>query len=179
MIESLTFLDFFTATCLIEVIMITIFRKTKPWGPGEKWSSINRWYTNLKWTAVILDILSIMIGFYISKFIYVYLIDKQLITKDNELVKFLGIVLCVQIIHDFLFYFLIIKRSSVGESQIMDEFIDYSKTVKLNAIVGDSIMYLLATPMLLYIYKNKKDVNILTSIISLYLIGYLIYQKEK
>lgn len=176
MIESLTFLHFFTATCLVELFMITVFRKVKR--PGEKWGSINQWYTNLRWTAVILDILSIMIGFYISKFIYLYLVEKNIITKEHELLKFLGIVLCVQIIHDFLFYFLIIQKSNKGDNPVMDEFIDYSETVGLNAVIGDSIMYILATPLLYYISKTTVDKNTFASILSLYLVGYLIYQKK-
>jgi hypothetical protein len=176
MIESLTFIHFFTATCLVELLMITVFRKVK--GPGEKWKSINRWYTNLRWTAVILDVLSLLIGFYISKFIYLYLVDKQIITKENELLKFLGIVLCVQIIHDFLFYFLVIQKSNKGESLVMDEFIDYSEKVGINAVIGDSIMYILATPILFYLSKIDQDKNTFASILSLYFIGYLIHQKQ-
>jgi hypothetical protein len=79
MIDSLTFLHFLTATLIVELIMITVFRKTTPWGSGAKWSSINRWYTNLGWTAVILDTLSVLIGFYIARYIYNYLLSHNYI----------------------------------------------------------------------------------------------------
>ena len=95
MIKDLTFLHFLTASVIVELFMLILFRFTK----SSK--AINNWYDNLGWTAVILDVLSILIGFYIAKFIYEYLVKKKYIDTDHELYKYLGLVLCVQIIHDF------------------------------------------------------------------------------
>ena len=175
MIKHITFLHFFTAACIVELFMVTIFRYSGI--RGNKWMAINNWYTNLRWTAVILDIISVLIGFYIAKFIYEYLVTTKLIDDKHELLKFLGIVVCVQIIHDFSFYFLVIKDSKMGSSLVMDEFIRYSKSVGINAVIGDSIMYLLATPLVFYLVNVKSDVNVFSSLVSLYLIGYFIYQK--
>ena len=175
MIKNITFLHFFTAACVVELFMITIFRYSGI--RGNKWMAINNWYTNLRWTAVILDIISVLIGFYIAKFIYEYLVTTKLIDDKHELLKFLGIVLCVQIIHDFSFYFLVIKDSKMGSSLVMDEFIRYSKSVSINAIIGDSIIYLLATPLVFYLVNVRTDVNVFSSLVSLYLVGYFIYQK--
>ena len=175
MIKHITFLHFFTAACIVELFMVTIFRYSGI--RGNKWMAINNWYTNLRWTAVTLDIISVLIGFYIAKFIYEYLVTTKLIDDKHELLKFLGIVVCVQIIHDFSFYFLVIKDSKMGSSLVMDEFIRYSKSVGINAVIGDSIMYLLATPLVFYLVNVKSDVNVFSSLVSLYLIGYFIYQK--
>ena len=177
MLDKVTFIHFFAAACIVELLIITIFRYSDI--RSNKWLAINNWYTNLRWTSVILDILSLLIGFYIAKFIYEYLVSINYITKTNELLKFLGIVLLVQIIHDFSFYFLVIKDSRLGSSLVMDEFIKYSKTVGVNAVIGDSIMYLLATPLVFYLVNVKQDINIFSSIVSLYLVGYLIYVKPK
>lgn len=176
MLNKVTFIHFFTAACIIELLFLYLFRFTYSPFTGI---AINNWYTNLRWTAVILDILSVLIGFYIAKFIYEYLVSINYITKTNELVKFLGIVLLVQIIHDFSFYFLIIKQSKLGQSVVMDEFIKYSKSVGVGAVIGDSTMYLLATPLVFYLVNVKQDINILSSLISLYVIGYFIYVKPK
>ena len=59
----------------------------------------------------------------------------------------------------------------------MDEFIRYAKSVKYGAVIGDPTMYLLATTFIIYISKFRNDVNIFSSLVSLYLIGYFIYQK--
>jgi len=177
MIKDLTFLHFLTASVVIEVFMLYLFRFTKSPFTGI---SINRWYDNLGWSAIILDLLSVLIGFYIAKYIYEYLVDKKYINTEYEIFKYLGIVLLVQITHDFLFYFLVIKPSPANKNRVMDEFKSYAESVKAGAVIGDSFMYLLATPLLyLIIQKNNIHTNTFISIVCFYLIGYLIYQKPK
>ena len=53
MIENIEFLHFFTATCLVEVLFLYLFRFTRSPLTGK---AINNWYTHLGWSAVILDI---------------------------------------------------------------------------------------------------------------------------
>jgi hypothetical protein len=176
MIHKFNFLHFLTATCLIEVFMLYLFRFTSSPFSGK---AINNWYTNLKWSAVILDILSVLIGFYLAKFLYEYLIKQNIISKEYEIIKFLGLVLLIQIAHDFSFYALIVKNAKKGTNKVIDEFIDYAKSVGIGAVIGDSFMYLLATPALFMISRLSNDVNSFISICCLYLIGYFVYQKPK
>lgn len=177
MIKDLTFLHFLTASVCIELFMLYLFRFTKSPFTGI---SINRWYDNLGWTAVILDVLSVLIGFYIAKFIYEYLVKEKYINTDYELYKYLGLVLLVQITHDLLFYLFVIKPYPKNKNLVMDEFKNYAERVKAGAVIGDSFMYLLATPLLyLYTQKNNINTNTFISIVCFYLIGYLIYQKPK
>tara|TARA_B100000902_G_C27070783_1_gene793915 strand:+ start:258 stop:785 length:528 start_codon:yes stop_codon:yes gene_type:complete len=175
MISELQFIHFLTATLLIDLFFLFAFKIVNR--KGKKWISINNWYNNLKWTAVILDVLSIMIGFYISKLIYDYLLKNNYITIKNEFIIFILIVLIVQIIHDFGFYFLVIKQVPYGKNRVIDEFKSYANIVGINAVIGDSLMYIFATPILYFIIQNtSNNVNIFTSLVSLYLIGYLIHQ---
>jgi len=174
MISKLEFIHFFTTACIVEVIMLYLFRFTRSPLTGK---AINNWYTNLGWSAIILDILSLLIGFYIAKFIYEYLLKNKFITKEYSLVKFLAIVLMFQITHDFSFYYLIIRNSKMGQSIVMDEFKRYAKSVGTGAVIGDSIMYLIGTPLVFYLATVRKDINIFSSLVSLYLVGYFVYQK--
>ena len=64
MIKDVKFIHFLTASFVIELFMMILFRFTR-----FSSKAINNWYDNLGWTAIILDILSILIGFYIAKFI--------------------------------------------------------------------------------------------------------------
>jgi putative flippase GtrA len=74
----------------------------------------------------------------------------------------------------------VIKPYPKNKNRVMDEFKNYAESVKSGAVVGDSFMYLLATPLLyLYIQKNNITINTFISIVCFYLIGYLIYQKPK
>jgi len=177
MIKDLTFLHFLTAAVIVEAFMLYLFRFTRSPFTGM---AINRWYDKLGWTAVILDVLSVLIGFYIAKFIYEYLIKEKYITGENELWKYLGIVLLVQISHDFLFYFFVIKPYPKNKNVVMDEFKAYAEKVKSGAVLGDSFMYLIGVPLLyLFVQKNNIHTNTFISIVCFYLIGYLIYQKPK
>lgn len=173
MIKNIKFIHFLTATAIIEIIMLVIFKFTK-----YSSRSILNWYNNLGWTAILLDVLSIIIGFYISKFIYEYLIDNNYLSKKYELLKFLAIVLFVQILHDLLFYFLIIKPTKPKINKVIDEFKSYAKHYQLQAVLADSLIYLTTTPILYYYIQNQSDSkNIFTTILSFYLMGYLLHQK--
>jgi len=175
MIKDLKFIHFVAAAAVIEVFMLYLFRFTN--SPFTA-PSINRWYDNLGWSAIILDILSILIGFYIAKFIYEYLVLHKYTDTENEFLKYIALVLIIQISHDILFYYGVIKPYQQKTNTVMDEFKYYAEKVKSGAIIGDSFMYLLATPFLyFYLQKRTDDVNIFISIISFYLIGYLVHQK--
>ena len=174
MIKDLTFLHFLTASVVIELFMMILFRFTK------SSRAINNWYDNLGWTAVILDVLSILIGFYIAKFIYEYLVKEKYINTDHELYKYLGLVLLIQIIHDFSFYLFVIKPYPKLKNRVIDEFKEYAKYYQSQAVIADSLIYIFTTPLLyLYIQKNNINTNTFISIVCFYLIGYLIYQKPK
>jgi len=171
MIEELTFIHFLAASAVVELFVLLFFRFY------DTGSSINRWYTNLRWSAIILDILSFLGGFYIAKFIYEYLLSQKYVTKENGLYKYLGILLAVQITHDLLFYFFVINPYPKNTNQVMDEFKYYASKAKTNAVMGDSIMYIIGTSLLYFIVKQTANVNIFMTILSFYIVGYLIYQK--
>jgi len=173
-IQNLKLIHFFTAALCIELFMLFLFRFTKSPFTGK---SINNWYTKFGWSAIILDVLSVIIGFYITKYIYLYLLKKGFISKENTLLKFLGLMLCVQIIHDFTFYFTVIRNSQIGQNKIMDELISYAENIGVGAVIGDSFMYLLATPLLYYLLKLDTEENTFISLICTYIIGYIVYQK--
>ena len=65
-VKNLKFIHFLTAALSIELFMLFLFRFTRSPFTGK---SINNWYTNFGWSAIILDVLSVIIGFYISKYI--------------------------------------------------------------------------------------------------------------
>ena len=173
MISDITFLHILTASLIIEICMLYIFKFTK----SSK--AITNWYSNLKWTAVLLDVLSIMIGFYIAKFIYEYLEYNKYLDKKNEFRNFIIIVLLVQIIHDFSFYFFVIKPYPRNKNNVIDEFKEYAKHYKSQAVFADSLIYLFTTPLLYYVIKKQDtNINIFISMICIYLMGYLVYQKS-
>ena len=165
-INNIEFINIFTATTIVELICIIFFRLTNSYFSVK---AINDWYDNLRWSAIGLDILIVIIVFYFNIILSKYL-------KINKYLIFLLLQLVLQIIHDILFYF-IIKKSIKGNNIVMDEFKSYIKHTNIGAIVGDSWMYLMGVPILLHTLKFNKEILILISLICLYIIGYLVYQK--
>ena len=95
------------------------------------------------------------------------------------MLKFIVIFLCVQIIHDFLFYLFVLKPSKPGSNAIFELIHKYAKKHGSLTIVGDSLMVVLAVCVGWLLLTN--DVSFSTYMIcillSLYMIGYLLYMR--
>ena len=172
-VQNLRFLDFLTVTFIVEVIIIIVVRDN----PVYNWL-VKNWWTNLKWTAIILDMASFIGGFYLAKFAYLTLLNNNIITNAYPIFKYSGILIIIQVIHDIMFYFNAILPIPRGTNYVIDLFKDYAKIAKSDAITGDSLMYLIALPMLFSLNYLGNDFKIFICILCLYLLGYLIYKKR-
>jgi hypothetical protein len=126
------------------------------------------WYDKYNLSAVICDVLIIVIGIIITRFIYSYIFNKF------SLVKFIILAVLVQILHDIIFYFIF---TSIPENtnKMLDTFRAYAEEVGAKAIFADSGMVICAC-LLATLFANKSlNANIITLIGSSYLLPYLIY----
>tara|TARA_Y100000816_G_scaffold285629_1_gene265526 strand:- start:124 stop:648 length:525 start_codon:yes stop_codon:yes gene_type:complete len=172
-IKNLEFIDFLTVTFIVEVISIIIVRNNDVY----KWL-VKNWWTNLQWTAVILDMASLLGGFYLAKFAYLALLNNNIISNAHAIFKYSGILIIIQVIHDIMFYFTTILPTKRGSNYVIDLFKDYAKIAKTDAITGDSLMYLITLPILFNLNYLDNDSKIFICILCLYLLGYLIYKKK-
>ena len=92
--------------------------------------------------------------------------------------KFILLFLCIQIIHDILFYVLILKNSN-GSNAIFDLINTYGSKHGIYTILGDSLMVVLAICLAWIILNNdiKLSTYIICILLSAYFIGYLLYMK--
>jgi hypothetical protein len=129
---------------------------------------LQRWYKDLSLSAVIADVLIIVIGIIIARFLYPYIFSKY------SLWKFIALAIVIQVIHDVLFYLLStsIKR---GKSRILDIFKDYGKEMGAGAIVADSLMMVSSILIASYLKGKSLNTNIVTLIVGVYLVPYMIY----
>jgi hypothetical protein len=161
-------LTIFIGLLVTEVIMITLFRSDR----GIWKTMINRWYTEFTWSAIISDVAIVMIGFFITQYLY-----KQFVGQKWNPLIFIGILLAVQIIHDILYYLFVIRPFPPQTNKIMDFMNLYAEEVTWGAITGDSLMVIM-TAVIAMLLKNTSNYNqlfVMTS--SLYLMPYLLYQK--
>jgi hypothetical protein len=129
---------------------------------------LNIWYKELSLSAVIADILIIFIGIIIARFLYPYIFTQY------SLLKFLGLAVGIQVVHDTLFYQISLAVPR-GQSRIMDIFKDYGKEKGFGAILADSAMIITAILIASILKGLGTNVNIITLVVAVYLVPYFIY----
>jgi hypothetical protein len=129
---------------------------------------LKKWYRTFNLSATIADILILMIGIIIARFVYSY------IFSDFNIWLFTGLAVVIQITHDILFY-LLFNNIPKGYNYMLDFFKLYAKEVGVGAILGDSFMMILACLLSSYFATFSLNVNIITLVISFYFLPYMIY----
>ena len=128
---------------------------------------LKKWYKKYQLNAVLADVLILFIGIILARFLYKYFFD------TFNILKFTSLAVCIQIIHDFLFYWMFTSLP-VGYNSMLDFFKEYANEVGVGAILGDSFMMILACLMSSSFATYSLNVNIITLIISLYFFPYMI-----
>jgi hypothetical protein len=129
---------------------------------------LKKWYKIFHLSAIIADVLILVIGIIITRFLYKFLFSEW------SIIYFTFLALCVQITHDILFY-VFFSNVKTGYSFILDFFKKYAKEVSYKAILGDSFMMFLACLYSSLFASYSLNTNIILLIISVYLIPYVIY----
>jgi hypothetical protein len=129
---------------------------------------LRQWYSQYNLSAVIADVLIILIGLIITRAIYYYIFD------SFSIVKFIILAVVVQISHDILFYvfFTNIPR---GVNKMIDTFKDYANDVSYRAILADSGMMIMSCLIASYLVNKNTNTNIIVLISFIYLLPYLLY----
>jgi hypothetical protein len=133
-----------------------------------KSKTLVKWYAQYNLSAVIADVLIILIGLIIVRAIYYYIFD------TFSIIKFASLAVVVQIIHDLLFYLLFMNVPR-GVNKMLDTFKDYADEVSYKAILSDSGMMIMAAFIASYLASKKLNTNIIVLIVSVYILPYLLY----
>jgi hypothetical protein len=142
------------------VIFLTFFLKGS--------SVLESWYKQYTLSAVMADVLIVAIGIIITRFLYPF------IFREFSIVKFIGLAVTVQIIHDILFYWFF-TSIPVGWNRMLDTFKRYSKEVGAYAILGDSLIVIFSCLIASHLAGSSVNTNIINTIVNLYFIPYLLY----
>jgi uncharacterized protein YacL len=129
---------------------------------------LRQWYSQYNLSAVIADVLIILIGLIITRAIYYY------VFKTFSLFKFIILAVVVQIAHDILFYILF-SNIPRGVNKMIDTFKDYANEVSYKAILADSGMMIMSCLIASYLSNKNTNINIIVLISFLYLLPYLLY----
>jgi hypothetical protein len=129
---------------------------------------LQKWYSKYNLSAVIADVLIILIVLIITRFLY------HSIFTDFSIVNFILLAIALQVTHDILFYafFSSVPR---GVNQMLDTFKDYANEMSFKAVLADSGMMTMSC-LLAYLFVNQSvNTNIIVLIVSMYLLPYLLY----
>ena len=129
---------------------------------------LRQWYSQYNLSAVIADVLIILIGLIITRFIYYYIFE------TFSIVKFILLAIIVQITHDILFY-IFFSNIPRGFNKMLDTFKDYGKEVSYKAVIADSGMMIMSCLIAFYLVNKNINTNIIVLIIVIYLLPYLLY----
>lgn len=161
------YLPIITAALIID--MIVLFRIVFGY---INMASINKWYNNFGFLAVIADVLSIVIGIILARFLYPFIFTKY------SLIQFLFLTCAIQIIHDLSFaaFFNSIPRN---KSAILDVFKDYGKEGGFQILFVDAIMMMTTILLASYLATLSTNSIMIILIVSLYILPYLLYSIKK
>jgi hypothetical protein len=128
-----------------------------------------RWYLDFGLIAVLADILIVLIGYIIARYIYkIFIYPKYSFHPALFILTLVGI----QIIHDLCYYFLFVQKIPRGANTLIDFMKDYGKEYKASAIIGDSLMFIFGALIAMFLKGYPPHISIAVIIISIYLMQY-------
>ena len=157
------YLPLFNAVLITDLFVILLLNTTL-----IKSQSFKKWYSQYNLSAVIADVLIILIVLIITRAIYYYIFN------DFSLLKFIIVAVIIQITHDILFYILF-SITPRGVNKMLDTFKDYANEVSYKAILADSGMIIMSCLIASYLVNKTINTNIIVLISFLYLLPYLLY----
>jgi hypothetical protein len=157
------YLPLFNAVLITDLFVIFLLNITV-----IKSKVLRQWYSQYNLSAVIADVLIILIALIITRAIYYYVFDKF------SLLKFTILAVIVQVTHDILFY-IFFSNIPRGVNKMIDTFKDYANDVSYKAIFADSGMMIMACLIASYLVNKNTNTNIIVLISFIYLLPYLLY----
>ena len=135
-----------------------------------KSEALDGWYRNFGLSAIIADVIILMIGVVLTRFAYPY------VFSEYNIILFTILAVCIQITHDFLFYWLF-KSTPVGYSRILDYFKIYADKVGGLAIIGNSVAMILSCLFSSHFAGYSLNASVIVMITTLYFIPYLLHMQ--
>jgi hypothetical protein len=129
---------------------------------------LKKWYAKYSLSAVLADVLIILLVLILTRFLYSYLFDAF------SLLKFVGLAVTLQIMHDVSFYLFIINVPR-GVNNMIDTFKEYANEASYKAILADSGMMIMSCLIASYLVNQSTNTNIIVLILFTYLLPYLLY----
>lgn len=160
------------AVVLVEVFVITLTR----FFPDVFGKNLNIWYNRFKLSAVIADVVIILIGFWIARYVYSEWVWP---THDWNPAYFTGTTVVVQLLHDLLFYFGVIRPIPQGSNAMMDVFKDYAEGGGAKILAADSMMMIGSSVGAMLLKAAPGYITVFAGLIGAYIVPYILETRNQ
>jgi len=150
--SAVVWVDFFT------IVLSKVFDLGK---------SLDKWYEKFGIVAVISDCLIIVLGILIAQFL----------VPTADTLTLAGIAIVIQLVHDILFYYIVILGVPRGQNSIVDLFKDYAVENSWKILVADSAMIGSTVLLAGYLSSLKTSHTAFIGLLGVYALTYIIYTK--
>jgi hypothetical protein len=154
-------LDIGIAAAIVDFATIVI---SKFFNMGK---SLDKWYSKFGMTAVVSDCLVMILGIQLAMFI-----------EPKIGVQYIAaIAVCIQIVHDILFYFLVIETVPHGQNEMIDLFKEYANENSYKIVLYDSLMIGSTVFLANYLSKIHESTVNFIGLLTVYGLTYIVYTK--
>lgn len=151
---------------IIEVAVISLTR----FFPDVFGKSLNIWYNRFGLLAVLADIVIILIGFAIARYVYTEWVYPA---QDWNPAYFTGTAVGIQLVHDILFYLGVIRQVPQGQNSMMDVFKDYAESGGAKILAADSAMVIGSSIVSMLLKAAPPHVVVSVALITAYVLPYV------
>jgi hypothetical protein len=143
--------------------------------PGEnpffKIDALDKWYESFGVFAVASDVLSILIGIMVARYIYTAL-------GLNGPLYFIAILLLFQLFHDLVFYVFVISPIPKGHNKMIDVFKEYGDENGVKILGADALMMLSSVAIGSLLKSLPVHWTVPTTFITLYSLCYIVFTRK-
>ena len=163
------------AVLFVDVVVIFLTRFV----PEVFGASLNRWYDLFGLNAVIADVLIIVIGFIIARYVYTGYVKEKFADGKWSPLWFTGTAVGVQLIHDLLFYYGVITQVPRGQNMMMDVFKDYAASGGAKILFGDALMMIGSAGLAMALKTQPAHLVASFGALTAYALPYILYTKNQ
>lgn len=129
--------------------------------------TIREWYAKFGPVAVLSDCLIIILGIMLASLIY----------PTASTLELILLAVIIQLVHDLLFYILVIQKMPEGQNGIIDLFKKYADEGGYRILIADASMVTASILGQYYLETQSTEVTSFLGFLATYALSYIIYTK--
>lgn len=163
------------AVLVVDVIVIFMVRFL----PEVFGQNLNRWYDLFGLNAVLADVLIIVLGFVIARYVYTLYVKPKYGEGKWSPLMFTGVAVAIQLIHDLGFYYGIIQQVPRGQNMMIDVFKDYATTGGAKILFGDALLMIASSAVAMILKSQPMHIVSGVGLLTSYALPYILYTKNQ